>query len=298
MIVKKEEIRGWNGFRIKTGDLSLGFAPEIGGRIISLTFKGEELLFSQKEHQGETFSFSHKFNIREKKKELGFRLWGGDKTWVSPQNAWWEGVPPLELDAGQYTCQIDGSKVIMTSPICHETGIQITRSITLQEEGIILLDESFYNSTDQEIQKGIWNVTQVMRPFNVFIPIERDLIKPYPEEGDSVNLINQVIHGDSQIECREPIHFKYGALPKRGLLITYREKQEKTLTWIRTFSVNPNGHYAHNASVEVYNSPTYPYLEVEVHAPLTPIPPNRRVSHQQKWYIQELNGPFNPKRWI
>ena len=55
--ILKESVRGWSGYVLSMGDIRLGIAPEIGGRIISLVYKGEELLFVQEEHAGETFSF-------------------------------------------------------------------------------------------------------------------------------------------------------------------------------------------------------------------------------------------------
>ena len=48
--ISKENIYGWEGYRLSVRDISLGITPQIGGRIISLTFEGEELFFVQKEH--------------------------------------------------------------------------------------------------------------------------------------------------------------------------------------------------------------------------------------------------------
>ncbi|MGA8163440.1 MAG: hypothetical protein WB791_00255 [Waddliaceae bacterium] len=100
------------------------------------------MLFVQKEHVGETFSFDHVTDLRAEKRRLSFRLWGGDKTWVSPQSAWREAIPPLELDAGAHDAKSEGASIVMQSPRCRETGLRIIRRVTLLDEGKVLLDQT------------------------------------------------------------------------------------------------------------------------------------------------------------
>ena len=40
--------------------------------------------------------------------QLGFVLWGGDKTWLAPQDRWTDGDPFLDLDSGAYDCRLTG----------------------------------------------------------------------------------------------------------------------------------------------------------------------------------------------
>jgi len=174
----------------------------------------------------------------------------------------------------------------MESPVCRETGLRIIRRIELEEGGRILLDQTLCNESNTPAHRGIWNVTQCLRPFTVWIPAKISAIRPYPEEGDSIKLLPKVIRekGDwSSIICQDPLHFKFGALLDKGILIAFRESRESTLLWTRSFSVEKEGAYAHNAAVEVYNSPTYHYCEIEVHAPLVPLKKGERISHRQEW---------------
>ncbi|MBL8012998.1 MAG: hypothetical protein JNN05_04045, partial [Candidatus Omnitrophica bacterium] len=57
-MMEHTKIYGWNGIRYSAADVSLVVVPELGGRIISLSVDGQEIFFVQKEHAGETFSFS------------------------------------------------------------------------------------------------------------------------------------------------------------------------------------------------------------------------------------------------
>jgi hypothetical protein len=179
IIFNEENIYGWNGYRLEIGDISLGITPQIGGRIISLTYRGEELLFVQEEHKGEVFDFSRVQDLVREKERLGFRVWGGDKTWVAPQSAWWSKIPPLELDAGQYSAHVIDNGLEMVSPVCRETGLQIIRQVELHEDQSIVLIETIRNTTDYIIERGIWNVTQVLRPFDVYLPAKKENIRAY-----------------------------------------------------------------------------------------------------------------------
>ena len=102
----------WNGYLLANSNIELGVTPEIGGRIISLKFNGEELLFVDPNHCGETFDFSSVSDLAAEKRKLGFRVWGGDKTWVAPETAWIESIPPLDLDAMPYSVELEENAVI------------------------------------------------------------------------------------------------------------------------------------------------------------------------------------------
>jgi hypothetical protein len=128
--MNKTKISGWDGYTLTAGNISVGVVPQIGGRIISLAINNKELFFVQKEYAGETFDFSKTATLRAEKRRIGFRVWGGDKTWVAPQKDWWEGSPPIELDAGSYQESVKDNSITMVSAICRETGLQITEGRT------------------------------------------------------------------------------------------------------------------------------------------------------------------------
>ncbi len=297
MKINKENIYGWNGYRLKAGDISLGITPQIGGRIISLTYRGEELLFVQEEHKGEVFDFSHVEDLVREKERLGFRVWGGDKTWVAPQSDWWSKIPPLELDAGNYSCNITDNRVKMISPVCRETGLQIIRQVALNEDRSIVLTETFRNSTDQEIQKGIWNVTQVLRPFDVYLFAKKENIHAYKDEGLIEEAAQKISSHEDwvKIQCNDQTHYKFGGIVDKGIIMSLRKKDgNATLAFMREFSINPQATYAHNAIVEVYNSPTYEYLEIEVHAPFIKLEKGQEITHSQSWKIEQYKGEASP----
>jgi hypothetical protein len=101
---------------------------------MAMRWRGHDVAFTQPERHGQTENLTVPFDVHAKKRLLGFPLWGGDKTWLAPQSRWTEGVPFLDLDSGSYetVAEQDGSQrvtVRMISPICRETGMQITRTL-------------------------------------------------------------------------------------------------------------------------------------------------------------------------
>ncbi len=288
---------GWEAYEMRSGPLSLSLVPALGGRIMSLQFHGEEFFFVQEEHAGELFDFSRNLQELDRaKRAMGFRVWGGDKTWVAPQKAWRKAIPPLTLDAGRYEIvfQAQEKKVQMQSALDPETGLQILRELRFLSERELELKQSFYNGSNSKKKWGIWNVSQILRNIYVHVPVEAKELRPYPEEGDSEKLHKLVIkpsqHAWSRIQCEDALHFKYGARVPIGHLAIFKSSKKRSafLVMERFFSVEPEAPYAHDAIVEVYNSPSMNYAEVEVHAPIHEIAPGQTISHSQRWRFSRV----------
>jgi len=286
MNIQKTNYQGWQTYSFTTGHLDVTVLPDLGGRIISLRFHGQELLFTQAQHVGETFDLPAVSDLNAYKTALGFRLWGGDKTWVSPQAAWALGIPPLDLDAGRYQYEPLDNGVRMTSSVCRETGLQIERTIIVTAADSITLTETLWNHNNEAVRHGIWDVTQVLKPARVSFSSTPDKIKAFAEEGESVAVKSHyVTTGDLGvvISCGDPVKFKYGGIPTQGRVVTRFLGERQGVIFERNYGAVAPAEYAHGCAVEVYNSPDYPYFEVEIHAPFTAIPAGGKVSHTQVW---------------
>ena len=295
MKVSKDIISGWPGYRLTAGGLSIGIVPDIGGRIMSLVFRGEELLYVHASEAGKIHDFSHVADLRTFKKEFGFRIFGGDKTWVAPEKDWWDKIPPLEIDAGRYTFEVKDNFVIMVSPVCRETGLQITRRVSLAEDGAIHLEEEFHNTTEREIVKGIWNVTQIKKPFDVYVPAALGDVRSYYLEDATLpefGLVPQEKNGWVIIPCRGKVCYKIGAMLREGRSVVVKDASFARVSWARSFDIDFARPYAHRSIIEVFNSPQYDYGEFEVHSPLYRIAPGARVSLRQCWQLAEGFGKF------
>ncbi len=272
---------GWQGLALSAGPLRAVVVPAVGGRVMGLSVDGVELFYQHPRWLGRTADLPPGESFHKAKHRLTFRLWGGDKTWVAPQDAWADAMPPVDLDSGVYDWHLDGHRVVMTSPLCRETGCRIRREVSLDEDGTLNVTEHLTNEGTAPAHRGLWNVTQLRRPMTVWLPMAAADLRPYPQEGDSVALFPQVVRpapDGCRVLCHDPAHFKVGGTPARGELAASRVLDDgRTVTLHRSFDVDPAAAHAHGAAVEIYNAPALPYLEVEVHAPLTPLPPGATV---------------------
>jgi len=287
-------VRGWPGFWIEQPPLRLGVVPEVGGRILSLQLDGEELLFARDERAGQHVDIDSVPDLAARKREIGWCLWGGNKVWPAPQSAWVAQMPPLEMESGRFAATVAGAGIEMTSRICQETGLSVMRRIEVLSAEELRVTSTFTNRSKKVQNWGIWDVTQWLQPAEVLWPCSTDCVRAYANEGQSARLISSRLHplgfGWAQISALPGEELKFGALIDRGLTVAVLPRAGHTIVLTSRFEVVSGGDYAHDAMVEVYNSGTMPYLEVEFHAPLKPLEPGESVSFAQQWTVRSIDG--------
>ena len=290
MNISSAPVAGWPGFVMVQGDISLGLVPGLGGRIMSLKFRGQELFYAPPATpEGlPVLPEGDLPDLRVFKRSFGVRIWGGDKTWVAPEAAWVEKIPPLDLDAGCYAFEQEKDACVMTSPVCRETGLQAVRRVAFLEGGDIALTETLRNRGDVPASRSVWNVTQVARPFDVLLPAAAQDIRSYYHEDPTLpdpGFTPFEKDGWSVIPCRNDVCFKFGGPVRAGRAVVIKETDAGSVVLLRVFDVAHDKPYAHRSMVEVFNSSRYPYGEVEVHAPLEAIPPGGESSLSQLWRV-------------
>ncbi|MFJ9781891.1 DUF4380 domain-containing protein [Amycolatopsis sp. NPDC101161] len=142
------------------GDLRLGLVPELGGRLLSVRYRGAELLWRNAELLDDDLRGEYAPNSGRMGDWVNY---GGDKTWPAPQG-WagpdqWPGPPDPVLDSGPYTAVVDGDTVTMTSAPDPRTGLRFTRAITILDDGYELRLTA-ENTSARPVRWALWNVTQ------------------------------------------------------------------------------------------------------------------------------------------
>ncbi len=287
----------WNGrdsYAAGSNSLEWTVTPELGGRITSLVFDGEEVLFTMPELRARELDVAAAPDVRARKRELDWLLWGGDKTWLAPQEGWTDALPFLDLDSGRYSPRVAGSAIEVTSPICRETGVQITRAISLDDRGRIRIDQQMRNGSDNPVAWGLWGVTQVEGSGVAVLPIRPDSefdggIKPYPNEGRSPEIMDRYIRRARDvafIQCRQAEQFKYGSDSREGWILGLLDRRpDQWLAFLKTFPTENSSPYPHTSTIEVFDSPSYPYFELETHSPLRRLAPGETGSHGEAWTL-------------
>lgn len=178
----------------------------------------------------------------------------------------------------------DQLSIRMTSPVCRETEVQVTRFITLDAtENRWAVTHKIQNLSHHPIHWGIWGNSMVRRPAMVFLPVRTDSnfpygVKTFTNEGDSIaarsNMVSQ-LDDWAVIYCSEPIKFKYGVDSKRGAILAVLPLTEaKFLGYAKQFPTFHPEPYGHGCVAEVFNAEKYPYLELEIHGPVRGLNPS------------------------
>ena len=301
--IKQDVYKGWNSWWVEHGPLTLVLVPQVGGRIMGKRWHGHELAFVGAELAGQVHDTAAVKDLHGHKHEHGFPLWGGDKTWLAPQPRWTDGVPFLDLDSGLYRLDIDTAEadtvtLRMTSPVCRETGVELTRTLTLAHDtpGWILT-HGMRNCSTAAVEWGLWDVDMVLRPARVFLPTRAnspypDGVKTYENEGESAMLRDRVVtHRGSTaiVDCGGEGKFKYGVDGELGSIFAILDVAGLGLVGYRkrvpTYHPRP---YGHSCVAEVFHDPFYNYLELEVHGPLVQLQPGESFELSERCELFDL----------
>lgn len=301
--LRKGEHKGWDAWHLQSGPLELVLVPQVGGRIMGMLWRGHNLSFTQPEREGHVEDLSQIQDLHAKKREMGFPLWGGDKTWLAPQTQWTEGVPFLDLDSGSYdlTVEHDGPEMVvvrMTSPICRETGVQISRAVTMSSSAKgWTVAHRLFNAASTEVRWGVWDVSMVLKPGHVFLP--RQVASRYPQgvktftgEGESVHVREGVVselESLAIIRCTDPTAFKFGVDATEGWILGVLDVAGLGLVGYRKqVRVFGGMTYGQGCIAEVYNSDRYPYFEMEIHGPVVALAPGEAFELDERQALFDL----------
>ncbi len=283
---------GWDAWHIQRGPIELVLVPQVGGRLMRLAWNGTDIVFTHPEWRGHVEPVAQAGDWHRAKQDMGFRLWGGEKTWLAPQTRWTDGVPFLDLDSGSYAFEIllqtsDAIHVRMTSPVCRETGMQVTRTllVTAEKDGIEIVHE-LHNTTQEIAEWGLWSVSQLLKPASVYLPRHPnsqhpDGVKTFVEEGESDRVRPQVIHPVgtlARIDCQDNVIFKFGTDATEGWLLAICDLPDgHRMGYLTTYHVFENRPYGHGCTAEVFNHHELPYFEAEIHSPMMRLQPQGRM---------------------
>ena len=160
--VQSVTFHGWPAEEMSNRWVSLVFVPELGGRLMQVTFGGHEYLFVNPRYYGKYFPPSVG---ADKGKWFNY---GGDKDWPLPEGSQdeshWRGGSDT-LDDGVYTLQVisNGKRcsVLLQGPADGETGLQYSRQVSIDSGSPrISFHAVMKNSSGHRIRWSIQSVSQ------------------------------------------------------------------------------------------------------------------------------------------
>ncbi len=305
---------GWDATWIHRGPLSVVLVPQIGGRVMGLRWRGHELSFVHPGLAGRVESLDRERDVRQQKRALGFLLWGGEKTWLAPQEAWNDELPFLDLDSGRYSLEVSQAgadedatvTACMRSPVCRETGVRITRVVRVSAARPGWEVDHIVENTSEHTQRwAAWTVAMVRRPAEVYFLTSPDSahpqgVKTFIDHPDADALRARVVtHQDDlvHITCGHAEEFKYGTDSRHGaVLAIWPQSPVGQLGLLRQVPYVASASYAHGCVVEVFNAPELPYCELELHSPCTTLAPGAQVTLRERSHLFELKDAPSPRQ--
>lgn len=131
---------GWKAVEISNPWVKLVIVPQLGGRLMQVTFGGHDFLFVNQQLKGQ--SFPPEFSAAQNR----WFNYGGDKIWPMPEGSsdeqHWPGATGEPLDAGAFTLQVisQGAKcaVRLVGPPDPLIGQQYIRDIGIEADSPVI----------------------------------------------------------------------------------------------------------------------------------------------------------------
>lgn len=298
--VTRERFKGWDAWRLARGPLELLVVPQVGGRIMGLRWRGWDLAFTQPEREGHVENVAAVVDLPAHKRAMGFPLWGGDKTWLAPQERWTESAPFLDLDSGPYRAVFDdgpagGVALRLTSAVCRETGVEIERRLALRPgEAGWRLGHRLTNYGAGPVEWAVWDVLMLKRPGRVYLPRHPASVYPrglktFEAEGSLCDLgacAAGELGGLTVVRCEQPRAFKAGVDAVEGWMLGVVDTPVGLVGCVKRAATFPGARYPHGCAAEVFNAERYDYLEVELLGPMVRLAPGDSfVLEERAWLV-------------
>lgn len=316
---------GWHAQKMANRWVTLEIVPQIGGRLMQVTFNGHDFLYINQQEQGK---------VLRPGPDVRAGNYGGDKIWPLPEGTrdeqhWAQGgLQPL--DYGDYKLQVISRGVTcavrMTGPDNPDTtGQRYIREISIGSDSPIITFKStmqnmsgfpqtwseqtiteYPTTTDPDgkiANDKLYSVTET-NPKSVF-PNGFHLETGRPDNGSTSVKDGQVwVHWNNQSQ-------EVWMDSPNGWLASIEGNSGYTM--IERHHIDPFATYPGGANLIFYSSggrgarpgqpapatapPPGPFIEEEVNSPMVELAPNQSYTMETTWYPTRMDENFKTTTW-
>ena len=244
---------------LKTGPLSATIDTGAGGKIISLKYKGKEVISQTR--QPESF---------------------GSTFWTSPQKEWnWPPVP--ELDKYPYEVEIDAAdKLVITSSVSPRLGVKVKKQFrTVERDHSLVVDYTIVNAGKEPRKVAPWEITRV--------PNEGLIFFEAPAEGITPSGLMPFTFSDGIAWYQTDTTNENRKINSDGKgWLAYLNQD---LLLIKKFEdLSPSQPAPGEAEIQVYVNRGKTYIELESQGAYTTLEPGGSLTWTVKWMLSPYQG--------
>jgi len=314
---EKQETENENLIVLKNGNTTLKVLPSMGGRIVSFQRNNSNNIL-----KSDPNLWNYKFERPVDELILNDMIpFNGHIVWVGPQSEWWinqdidkelkkrasDWPPDPYLIYGDYkVIKKTGNYVKLRGPKSEYTGIQLTKDITLKENGKVVFTVEAQNIREEPIAWDLWLNTRMDGFDKVYVPIanENDLRMEHRVTETTEEMPYKIDNGYFHFETLSPPANKskrYGKAfiyPSKNELFAFT-KNDMFVIHFKKYSrklVHPE-----QGLIEIYNSVTDSgdaLMEIEYHTPYQVIQPKEKISGKEVWEVVEYRNGNNTEDHI
>ena len=254
-----------NLFNVQNDTLSLVVDANAGARIVSLRFKGVEMLTQAEDHPQNY----------------------GSTLWYAPQSHW-QWPPPAALDTSPYVAATDNGRLDFTSAVDATSGLQFIKRFRLDNQSNCAeLEYIIRNTAIQPVAAAAWELTRMpgwltFFPATCFASHVQSTLPDVQIIGDTswytLNKANLPISSKAFFDVNHNI--------TQGWLASITPQR---LLLVKSFPVlHPQDYSDGHAAVEVYAHEHGAYVELENHGGKTLLQQNDSLSYIVRWFVQAI----------
>ena len=249
-------------FKVSIGDVAMIVDAAQGGKILSFTYQGKEIMSQM------TLMNSY-----------------GSTFWTSPQSEWnW---PPVrEYDSMPYSVEEQGTTLKLKGQVSERYKYRICKEFYPDPvDNAIVVTYTIINESDQERQVAPWEITRVPNDGVVFFQAQPEDITPAGLlPFHSMNGI-ALYAADTTARNR-----KINANGKGWYVFA-----NEGLMMMKRFQDLSEGEEApKEAEIQVYENAGKTFMELECQGPYTTLKPGESLHWSVRWYLMPMNGPAMP----
>lgn len=226
----------------------------------------------------------------------GWKNYGGDKTWLSPQSYWdifhgaksWPPEPVLD-GLPQKAEVLSGGKLRLTTGLS-KTGIRIIRTMYFDDNGEFVIEQTARKESGPPLKAGLWSITQTVPGQAAFFAVNPNTqFKGGFYRFESGNKINAELVKPNLIKVVPQLDAggKLGFETQTAALAV----ANNGVAWVQK-APRPDGDYPDGTGfpLETYVNPdanAY-YQEVEILGPLRVFHKGSSWTHTVRWSLHDL----------